>query len=404
MPDFTTKRRFFIIRDIHLALIRYTLYIVPDNIENRGFLPRPDRPWSHPSELKNPLFKKIIAPAIIGFGGLSTILIVSILIFVPGRPLGASPSSSIIAGSSLLQYVKQIEPSVVGVDIKNLSGWNQGAGLIVSNDGIVATSLDLIQDASAYEVHNLYGKSWQAQLYAQDPTTDIALLKINAANLPEVNFAQSSQEKVGELTIMLCLTPPSSNLKLFVSKLLMIDSRIILPNGNKILSVDKADVSSNACESNAILLDSSGHVLGIEIKQVKPDGYSLFESSDLLPKVISELIAYKSVRHSFLGVTVEDTEKSSDDISWGTVQSTKITEAPSNVSGVEVEYVYPESPAAKAGIKAGDIITEINGQNTDSVSQLESIIYGTQPGEKITVSIMRSTTPINLTVLLSNGQ
>lgn len=259
-----------------------------------------------------------------------------------------------------------------------------GSGVILSPDGLIVTNFHVIDGASNLEVVLHNKQSYPAKIVGKDPSTDLALLKIEASGLPLVPFGDSDKLETGEW--VLAIGNPFDLTSTVTAGIVSGKGRninIIRERSNlAIESFIQTDAAVNPGNSGGALVNLRGELVGINTAIASPtgsySGYSFAIPANLVRKVMSDLREFGSVQRALLGVVVRDV-----DASLATEKGLK------KIEGVYVQDVNDGSAAAVAGIKIGDVILKINGKMLNSVPELQEEVGRFRPGNKIKALIRR---------------
>ncbi len=254
-----------------------------------------------------------------------------------------------------------------------------GSGFIVSPDGVILTNAHVIDDATEVTVKLTDRREFRAKVIGSDKPSDVAVLKINATGLPTVKLGSSLNEKVGEW--VLAIGSPFGFENSVTAGIVSAKSRS-LPDGTYVPFI-QTDVAVNPGNSGGPLFNMKGEVIGINSQiYTHTGGYqglSFAVPIDLAVKVKDQLQQFGKVSRGRLGVTIQEVNQQLAD-SFGLKRPT----------GALVASVEDDGPAAKAGIKAGDVILKFNGQTISSSSELPERVADVKPGTKATLEISRN--------------
>jgi serine protease Do len=253
-----------------------------------------------------------------------------------------------------------------------------GSGFIVSPDGVILTNAHVIDDATEVTVKLTDRREFRAKLIGSDKPSDVAVLKIDASGLPVVKLGSSLNEKVGEW--VLAIGSPFGFENSVTAGIVSAKSRS-LPDGAYVPFI-QTDVAVNPGNSGGPLFNMQGEVIGINSQiYSRSGGYqglSFAVPIDLAVKVKEQLQKFGKVSRGRLGVSIQEVDQQLAD-SFGLKRP----------RGALVASVEDDGPAAKAGIKAGDVILQFNGQAIASSSQLPAQVADAKPGSKATLQISR---------------
>lgn len=273
-----------------------------------------------------------------------------------------------------------------------------GSGVIIRQDGYIVTNNHVVQGATKIEVTLNNNKVYTASVIGTDPATDVALIKIDADGLPIVPFGDSDNLRLGEWVLAIG-SPLGEQLKGTITAGIVSAKGRSMPNYSgefKIESFIQTDAAVNPGNSGGALVNKKGELVGINTAIVSQtgaySGYSFAVPSNMVKKVVSDLIDFGSVKRAMLG------------ISGGTVTDEIANKNKlSSPEGVYVAEVVKGGAADKAGIKAEDIITEIDGTHISTMPQLQAKVNSFHPGDKATVKVLRGGKTLELAVTFQDG-
>lgn len=261
-----------------------------------------------------------------------------------------------------------------------------GSGFVVSKDGYILTNAHVVEGATRVEVRLLDRREYRATIVGSDQATDVAVLRIEAPALVAANLGSSDSSRVGEFVLAVG-NPLGEELTFTVTEgIVSAKGRSLrLPNSSESSIHDyiQTDAAINPGNSGGPLVDMRGRVIGINSAIASGtgyySGYGFAVPIDLARQVMRQLIDHGSVERAALGLQVRTAE--SNDATWAAMD---------RVGGVVV-MAPPASgtPAAVAGVRAGDLIVAIDGQPIDYVAQLQERVGFRRPGEAVTIDIRR---------------
>ena len=270
-----------------------------------------------------------------------------------------------------------------------------GSGVIISSDGYIVTNNHVIDKADELTVTLNDRRQFTATLIGTDPTTDIALIKIDAKDLPTIPMGQSDALKIGEW--VLAVGNPFNLTSTVTAGIVSAKARSISVGNSKmgIESFIQTDAAVNPGNSGGALVNTAGELVGINTAIYSQTGnyagYSFAVPSSIVSKVVTDLKQYGTVQRALLGIIGGDVN--ADVVSQ---KDLKVNE------GVYVDQVSEDGGAAEAGIKPGDVITSVNGTTINTMAQLQGEIARYRPGDKVKVVIDRKGDTKNFTVTLKN--
>jgi len=272
-----------------------------------------------------------------------------------------------------------------------------GSGVIISNDGYIVTNNHVVDGSSDIEVTLNDKRTFKAKVIGTDPNTDIALIKIEAKDLPVIVFGNSDSLKVGEW--VLAVGNPFNLTSTVTAGIVSAKARNIniINSQMKIESFIQTDAAVNPGNSGGALVNTHGELVGINTAIASQTGsyagYAFAIPVSIVQKVVADLRKYGVAQRAVLGVEIKD-------ITSDLAKEKNLK----TLEGAFVGKVGDESAAKKAGVKEGDIINNVNGVYVKSVSELQEQIGRYRPGDKITITILRDNKEQKLNVELKNRQ
>jgi serine protease Do len=278
-------------------------------------------------------------------------------------------------------------------------GAGAGSGVIMSNDGYIVTNNHVIDKAASISVTLNDNRTFKAELIGQDPSSDLALLKIDSENLPKIDFGNSDQLKVGEW--VLAVGNPFNLESTVTAGIVSAKGRDIniLANGpdgaNALESFIQTDAAVNPGNSGGALVNTRGELIGINAA-IKSNtgsytGYSFAIPVNIVSKVIEDLLEYGTVQRGYLGVSIRNI-----DSDLAKEQDIK------DLKGVYIAGIVDRGAAKIAGLKQGDVIKKVAERSVNSVTELQEQVSTFRPGDEVLVSVVRDGKLIDLPLTLRN--
>ena len=270
-----------------------------------------------------------------------------------------------------------------------------GSGVIISPDGYIVTNNHVTDDADDIKVILNDKREFEAKLIGTDKTTDVALLKIEADNLPTIKFGNSDALKLGEW--VLAVGNPFNLTSTVTAGIVSAKSRNIgiNPSEMSIESFIQTDAAVNPGNSGGALVNMNGELVGINTaiasRTGSYSGYSFAIPSAIVQKVVADLKQYGQVQRAILGVSIGD-------VNAETAKKFGLDK----IEGVYVAEVSDGSGASEAGIKKGDVILKVDDISVNSPSQLQEQIGKHHPGDVVKVLVKRDNKPKQFKVTLRN--
>ena len=273
-----------------------------------------------------------------------------------------------------------------------------GSGVIIRSDGYIVTNNHVVANATEVKVTLNNNKTYDAKVIGTDPATDVALIKIDANNLPVLQFADSDKLRLGEWVLAIG-SPMGAQLRSTITAGIVSAKGRSLPSNNaefKIESFIQTDAAVNPGNSGGALVNKSGELVGINTAIVSTtgsySGYSMAIPSNIVKKVVSDLIDFGSVMRATLGISM--TALTDDQAKENNLNS---------LDGVYIIDVQKGSAADKAGLKQGDILLAIDDSKLKSPSAVQEKVNSFRPGDKAVLTIVRAGKEQKLNVTLQKG-
>ncbi len=274
-------------------------------------------------------------------------------------------------------------------------GGSSGSGVIISEDGYIVTNNHVIEEGKRLEVTLNDHRQYPAKLIGTDPSTDLALLKIDAKGLPNLMFGNSDKIRIGEW--VLAVGNPFNLESTVTAGIVSAKGRSIdiLDDIYKVESFIQTDAAVNPGNSGGALVNTNGELVGINTAIItrsgRYEGYSFAIPSNLARKVIRDLKDFGVVQRAILGISID---KVTDE------RAKKLNLE--SVEGIYVSKVSENSGAQEAGLRKGDVIVKINGAKTSSMPVLQEQIARFRPGNTVKVDYFRNGKRYQTEVTLKN--
>ena len=263
---------------------------------------------------------------------------------------------------------------------REVSGY--GSGVIISADGYIITNNHVIEDAESVDVTLNDKRTFTAQVIGRDPSTDIALLKIKADNLPFIKYGDSDQLKLGEW--VLAVGNPFNLTSTVTAGIVSAKGRNLglIEGDYRIESFIQTDAALNMGNSGGALVNTKGLLVGITSAIFSPSGAYAGNSFaipvSIVKKVVDDLKEFGEVQRAIIGVNIRDVN--SDDAEKQNLGAVK---------GVLITGIVPDGSAEEAGLKENDVIVKFDGVDVNSTSELQEQVGKHRPGDKATVTYLR---------------
>ena len=276
-------------------------------------------------------------------------------------------------GMTYTEIVAKVRPSVVTI-VTDLA---EGSGVIYSEDGYIVTNNHVVEGASSVEVRFSDGGTAEAEIVATDATQDLGVLKVDGEDdLTPIDFGDSDSLQVGDATVAIG-SPLGLEGTVTTGIVSALDRTMSLGGEQQgaartLSGLIQTDAAINSGNSGGALVDGEGELIGINTAIVTPSsgnvGLGFAIPSNTVQDVVQQLIENGSVEQGFLGVSVADIQG----------------------DGAMVVEVEPDSPAAEAGLEAGDVIVSIDGTAVSGASEVAAIVQSTPSGTQIAIEYIRN--------------
>ncbi|GAA4192033.1 trypsin-like peptidase domain-containing protein [Streptosporangium oxazolinicum] len=325
----------------------------------------------------------------------------------------SSPVVSPVGNATTVADIAQaVQPSVVSIEIRTAAGGGEGSGVVLSEDGLILTNNHVVEaggqggPGSQVTVKFSDGKSATAKIIGTDPATDLAVIKAEGVSgLTKASLGDSDRLKVGDS--VLAIGSPLGLSGSVTAGIVSALNRTLTVGGDQgqqqlppgwgrqqqsgsgsttIGGAIQTDAAINPGNSGGALVNAAGQVVGINTAIATNGGEGSIGVGFAIPittanQVAQQLIESGRVSHAFLGVSV--------------------TDATGDAGGALVGQVTEGSPAAKAGIEQGDLITKINNTTVDEAATVVGAVRGFKPGQQVTIAYVRDGQPGTVTVTLA---
>jgi serine protease DegQ len=279
------------------------------------------------------------------------------------------------------ETVEAVAPSVVTFFVAAAQGEGGGSGVIWDEEGRIVTNNHVVQGADDLEVALANGTRLEGRVLGTDPRTDLAVVDVDREGLPPARFAEGLP-RVGELAIALGSPLGLSNT---VSAGIVSALHRDLPSGGTtpaLIDLIQTDAAISPGNSGGALVDADGDVIGINVAYIPPEaravsiGFAI--PAPVVRDVVPQLIETGEAEHAYLGVVpMPVTEEISGSFNLGVDE------------GALVQSVSEGSPAAQAGLRAGDVIVDVGGDPIGSPEDLYSALRERDPGDRVDVTVVR---------------
>jgi len=273
-----------------------------------------------------------------------------------------------------------------------------GSGVIITQDGYIVTNNHVVDGADELTVTLNDNKEYSARIIGADATTDLALIKIDAKDLPAIKIANSDDVKIGEW--VLAVGNPLGLNNTVTAGIVSAKARTM---GQGVSSMIQTDAAINQGNSGGALVNTRGELIGINAMIYSQTGsnigYGFAIPTTIMNKVVDDLKKYGNVQRAMIGIQGSDVnayvdaeKEKGNEVDLGTME------------GIYVAKVIEDGAADEAGLKEGDVITHVDGQKIKKFGELQNIIAQKRPGDKVTINYLRNKSKKSATLTLKNEQ
>lgn len=270
-----------------------------------------------------------------------------------------------------------------------------GSGVVLSDDGYIVTNNHVVEGADKIEVTFNDKRKMSAIIVGTDPSTDLALIKVEAEDLHYLDYGNSDEVRIGEW--VLAVGNPFNLTSTVTAGIVSAKARNIniLGNRSSIESFIQTDAVINRGNSGGALVNNQGELIGINAAIASHtgvyEGYSFAIPANIVRKVVDDLIRYGEPQRAYIGVEIREmTAELAEDLEMDAIK------------GVYIAGTMENGGAAEAGIEAGDVILDVDDVEVNTLSQLLEVVGQHRPGDQVEVSIFRDGKFYDFDVLLKN--
>lgn len=275
-----------------------------------------------------------------------------------------------------------------------------GSGVIISADGYIVTNNHVVDGADELTVTlNENSKEYSARIIGADKTTDLALIKIDAKNLPAIVIANSDNVKVGEW--VLAVGNPLGLNNTVTAGIVSAKARSM---GSGVSSMIQTDAAINQGNSGGALVNTRGELIGINAMIYSQTGsnigYGFAIPTTIVNKAVEDFKKYGSYQRAMIGIQGMDVKNYVDNLK----DQDKEVQDFGTMEGIYIDKVVEDGAAADAGLQKGDVLTHVDGQKVKQFGDLQAIIAQKRPGDKVSVTYLRNKKAKTATLTLKNEQ
>lgn len=330
------------------------------------------------------------------------------LISIPGQPQVTNGNKAFLsmAENTIADIAEEASKSVVNINVRvssphspmlELMGVNLppqegvGSGIVVKSNGYILTNYHVVGKADQILVTLNDKRKFKGQVVGRDIYTDLAVVKIDATNLPVAKLGSSSTLRPGEWVIAIG-SPMGFDHSVTMGIVSAVGRNVYEVNENRI-DLIQTDAAINQGNSGGPLINIHGEVIGVNEAIIRPDraqNMCFAIPVDIVKNVADKLISGQRVQHPWVGLGMNDLSE----------ELLKAMGLPQNTHGVVVAQIVPQSPAEKSELAQADVIQKINGKDVNSAAEIKAIIKTCKPNDKLSLLVFRNgkLLPISVTV------
>jgi S1-C subfamily serine protease len=356
--------------------------------------------------------------AVLASGGTVAALTASGALDKPAPTAAAAPTGTTVGAtnqpvtidesSATIDVAAKASPAVVRITVNGSVDTSQGiipetgvgSGIIYDSHGWILTNRHVVEGSDRLSVELNDGRVFEGRVYGIDTLTDLAIVKIEADDVPVADLGRSSELKVGQLVVAIG-SPLGTYSNSVTSGIVSAKGRTITTDGNQNLNnLIQTDAAINPGNSGGPLLDAGANVVGINTAiAADSNGIGFAIPIDIARPIMEQAVAGKELSRPYMGVVYQAIDRQYADAHNLSVREGAIIQRAANGNSTS-PAVVPGSPADQAGIREGDIITKVNDQAIDTDHPLDATLSMFAPGDSVTVALLRDGQTVSVQVKL----
>ena len=273
-----------------------------------------------------------------------------------------------------------VRPAIVNIRVSSFQGQGSGSGVMFDTGGLIMTNNHVVDGASNVKVELTDGRTLDGEVVGTDPTTDIAVVRVKAKDLPAAKLGSATRLKIGQPVIAIGNPLGLDGGPTVSTGIVSALGRQVEGEGESLFDMIQTDAAISPGSSGGALLDAEGNVIGITTAKASPqagaEGIGFATPINVAKRVADEIVTKGKASHPFLGV--RGTDVSAD-------QAGKLGVS----EGALIMDVEPDSPAAKGGLRADDVVVSVDGNDVTSMSGLVVALRSKNVGDEVTLTVVR---------------
>lgn len=304
---------------------------------------------------------------------------------MPGPAIGTATELLDAYSSAVMTVVERVGPSVVQV----VDGRGAGSGVIITPDGYVLTNAHVVERTDSARVRLADGRAVAGRVVGRDPSSDIAVLQVDATGLPAAELGDSDVLRVGQLVIAIG-NPLGFSATVTAGVVSALGRSLRSRSGRLMDDIIQTDAALNPGNSGGPLVNSRGDVIGVNTAVIAgAQGLCFAIAANTAQFVVGRLIRDGRIRRSYMGVAGQNTPIARQIVRfYGLAVS----------SGILVVTIEPDSPATKSLLREGDIIIALDGHDVSGIDQLHRLLTEERIGKDTAITVIRRTEKLEVSV------
>ena len=311
---------------------------------------------------------------------------------------------------AVIAAAAKVSPAIVTIKTTGPAGGSSdffgvpggvGSGVVFDAGGWIITNRHVVEDSQGLEVDLADGRTFEARVYGIDTLTDLAIIKVEAKDLPVAPIGDSSTIRVGQLAIAIG-SPLGTYTNSVTAGIVSAFGRTIqVEDGTTIRNLIQTDAAINPGNSGGALLDAAGNVIGINTAVASSaNGIGFAIPINIARPLLQQALAGQELARPWIGIRYVAIDRQLAEEENLPVQAGALIRGSDASSGQAAPAIVPDSPAEKAGLREGDIITAVDGQKIETTRPLDDILTQFAPGKTVTLDVLRDGKATTLTVTL----
>jgi S1-C subfamily serine protease len=326
--------------------------------------------------------------------------------FSPGAPTAAPTGGPVVTDveSVVVRVAESVGPAVVTIQVRSETAAGSGSGVIVDPSGVILTNRHVVAGASSVTVILATGRELPGTVHGIDTLTDLAIVKVDATGLPTAPIGESGALKVGQTAV--AIGNPLGEFEGSVTAGIIsgLDRSVQVSDRSggtteALRHLIQTDAAINPGNSGGPLVDSNGRVIGINTAEAgQSEGIGFAIPIDVAKPIVDQALAGKEISRPWIGINYQDVDAQVAEENDLPVENGAWIHRPAAAGTGRA--IVEGSPADKAGLRDGDVVTAIDGRAVDRDHPLDLLLLAHAPGDSVTLSVARGNETIQVQVTL----